>query len=460
MTLNVVILAAGKGKRMKSDLPKVLHNIAGKPMLMHVLDTASALQADTTTVVIGHEAEKVKQSCSEMEGLNFALQDPPQGTGHAVLQAVPFLNASSDEDNKTLILYGDVPLISADTLARLIDISGNGVGLLTEYLDDPTGYGRIIRNSSGLVDSIVEQKDAAPDELKIKEVNTGIICAPTALLKNWLSEIKNENAQGEYYLTDIIKFANRDSIAITATQAEHKYETAGVNSRVQLAELETQYQKNQAIALLEEGVSIADPERFIVRGRVKAESDVFIDVGCIFEGEVELGKGVRIGAYCHLKNAKIGANTRIEPYSHIEGAIVANDAIIGPYARLRPGAVLEEHSHVGNFVELKKTTLGAYSKANHLSYLGDATIGQRVNVGAGTITCNYDGANKFQTFIEDEAFIGSDTQLIAPVTIGRGATVAAGTTVMKDVPAEQLVLNKKSQEHISGWSRPTKKKEV
>ncbi|ASY29867.1 bifunctional UDP-N-acetylglucosamine diphosphorylase/glucosamine-1-phosphate N-acetyltransferase GlmU [Taylorella equigenitalis] len=459
MILNIVILAAGKGKRMKSNLPKVLHKIASKPMLMHVLDTASELQADTTTVVIGHGADKVKNACEGIENLNFALQDPPQGTGHAVLQASSFLKVGDADNSKTLILYGDVPLIQAYTLKKLIESSGAGVGLLTEYLEDPTGYGRIIRNSSGFVESIVEQKDASEDELKIKEINTGIICAPTSNLLTWLTEIKNDNAQGEYYLTDIIKFANRDGVPIIATQAYTQFETAGVNSRLQLAGLEEQYQKNKAYELLDDGVSIVDPSKFMLRGKLSCESDVTIDIGCIFEGDVEIKSGAHIGPYCIIKDSIIGSNARIEAFSHIDGATLSNDVVVGPYARLRPGTNLKDHSHVGNFMELKKTTLGSYSKANHLSYLGDATIGDRVNVGAGTITCNYDGVNKFQTIIEDEAFIGSDTQLVAPVTVGKGATVAAGTTVMKDVPASQLVLNKKTQDVISGWQRPQKKKD-
>lgn len=457
MQLNIVILAAGMGKRMQSDLPKVLHSLAGKPMLAHVIDSAKQLNPAKIIVVVGHGADTVKQRFVEQADLGFALQQPQYGTGHAVQQAVDQLVGGEQPDDMTLILYGDVPLVQAKTLERLLKAAGQGVAVLTETLVDPTGYGRIIRNEQGHVIRIVEHKDANPDELRINEVNTGILCAPTTALKNWLTRIDNHNAQGEYYLTDITALAVQDQVTVNVAQPDASWETLGVNSRIQQAQLERAWQKEQARRLLELGVTLADPDRFDLRGELICGRDVFIDVGCVFEGKVELADGVRIGSHCVLRDVNLGASTQVEAFSHLEQAKAEEHAVIGPYARLRPGAALGSHSHVGNFVELKKTRLGAYSKANHLAYLGDAQIGDRVNVGAGTITCNYDGVNKFQTIVEDDVFIGSDTQLVAPVRVGKGATLGAGTTLTKDAPDNQLTISRTRQSTIEHWKRPIKK---
>ncbi|MDY3331897.1 MAG: bifunctional UDP-N-acetylglucosamine diphosphorylase/glucosamine-1-phosphate N-acetyltransferase GlmU [Pelistega sp.] len=457
MKLNIVILAAGMGKRMQSDLPKVLHRIAGKPMLSHVIDSARQLDPTKVIVVVGHGADTVKQHFAQESDLGFALQMPQHGTGHAVQQAVDQLVGGEAAEDMTLVLYGDVPLVQASTLTALLKTASTGVGVLTETLQDPTGYGRIVRDANGLVNRIVEHKDASAEELAIKEVNTGILCAPTRLLKEWLTRIDNNNAQGEYYLTDIIGLAVKDGIPVNAAQPSANWETLGVNSRIQQAQLERLWQAEQARRLLEQGVTLADPNNFNLRGTLQCGRDVFIDTGCVFEGEVILADGVHIGPNCVLRNVSLGANTQVEAFSHLEQAKAEEHAVIGPYARLRPGASLGAHSHVGNFVELKKTRLGAYSKANHLSYLGDAVIGEKVNIGAGTITCNYDGVNKFQTIIEDGAFIGSDSQLVAPVTVGANATIGAGTTLTKDAPADKLTISRVKQLTIEGWQRPVKK---
>lgn len=458
MILNIVILAAGMGKRMQSDLPKVLHRIAGRPMLSHVIESARQLNPAKIIVVIGHGADIVKQHFVAEEDLGFALQMPQYGTGHAVQQAANQLLGGDKADDMTLVLYGDVPLVQADTLRTLLDRAGVGVGILTEILDDPTGYGRIVRDADGQVSRIVEHKDATEMERNIKEVNTGIICAPTQLLKNWLTRIDNNNAQGEYYLTDIIGLAVSDRIPVNTAHPSAAWETLGVNSRVQQAQLERFWQMEQAHRLLEKGVTLADPQHFILRGELVCGRDVFIDTGCIFEGTVTLADGVHIGPHCVLRNVTLGENTRVEAFSHLDGVSAEHSVAIGPYARLRPGASLGAYSHVGNFVELKKTRLGAYSKANHLTYLGDAIIGERVNIGAGTITCNYDGVNKFQTIIEDGAFIGSDTQLVAPVKVGTNATLGAGTTLTKDAPADKLTISRVKQLTIEHWQRPVKHK--
>ncbi|WP_322998747.1 bifunctional UDP-N-acetylglucosamine diphosphorylase/glucosamine-1-phosphate N-acetyltransferase GlmU [Castellaniella sp.] len=453
--LNIIILAAGLGKRMQSDLPKVLHPIAGQPMLSHVLDAAHTLNPDRVVVVVGHGADRV-QAAYAGQNLTFALQQPQQGTGHAVMQAVPHL-LEGDAGDTCLVLYGDVPLVQAATLQALLQARGEGLALLTETLADPSGYGRIVRDAQGRVQRIVEHKDASDAERAITEVNTGILAAPTAALRRWLGQIDNRNAQGEYYLTDIVGLAVAEGMPVAHAQPAAHWETLGVNSRVQQAQLERIWQGEQARRLLEQGVTLADPARFDLRGELVCGRDVFIDVGCVFEGRVRLADGVRVGPHCVIRDADIGAGTLLDAYSHIEGAQVGESARIGPYARLRPGADVGPEAHVGNFVELKKTRLGRGSKANHLAYLGDAVIGDRVNVGAGTITCNYDGVNKFQTIIEDDAFIGSDTQLVAPVRVGRGATLGAGTTLTRDAPADQLTLSRPRQTTVPGWKRPVRK---
>jgi len=452
--MNIVILAAGTGKRMRSALPKVLHPLAGRPLLSHVIDTARALDPVRIVVVVGHGAEQVQQAVAAPD-IAFALQAEQRGTGHAVQQALPLL----DPARPTLVLYGDVPLTKPSTLKRLTDAAAEGrYGILTVTLDDPTGYGRIVRDAGGYVTRIVEQKDATPEQLRIAEINTGIVVTPTAQLAMWLGALKNDNAQGEYYLTDVVEHAIEAGFDVVTTQPGAVWETLGVNSKAQLAELERIHQRNIADALLAAGVTLADPARLDVRGELTCGRDVSIDVNCVFEGTVTLADGVAIGANCVLRNATIGAGTRIDAFTHIEGAQVGAHAVLGPYARLRPGAVLGDESHVGNFVEVKNATLGTGSKANHLTYIGDADIGARVNVGAGTITCNYDGANKHRTVIEDDVFVGSDTQLVAPVRVGRGVTIAAGTTVWKDVPEGTLVLNEKTQVARDGYVRPVKKK--
>ncbi len=454
--LNIVILAAGLGKRMQSNLPKVLHTIAGRSMLSHVLEGARALNADSIVVVVGHGAEQVKTAFCAQADLQFALQQPQLGTGHAVQQAIPLLKEDG-EDDVTIVLYGDVPLVQLSTLQALLDARQDGLAVLTEILPDPTGYGRIVRDLNGKVCAIVEHKDANAAERAITEVNTGIIAAPTAALKRWLAQLNNNNAQGEYYLTDIIGMAVADGVEVAVAHPQASFETLGVNSRIQQAQLERLWQAEQARRQLEAGVTLADPARFDVRGQLVCGRDVFIDVGCVFEGVVTLADGVRVGPHSVLRDVEIGAGTQVEAFSHLDQAHVGQDARIGPYARLRPGAKLANHTHVGNFVEIKNTNLGEGSKANHLAYVGDADIGARVNIGAGTITCNYDGVNKFRTVIEDDAFIGSDTQLVAPVRVGRGATIGAGTTLTVDAPADQLTISRVKQTTIAGWKRPVKK---
>ena len=454
--LNIVILAAGQGKRMQSNLPKVLHPIAGRPMLTHVLDSARALGAQRIAIVVGHGAEQVKQAYAAQEDLQFALQQPQLGTGHAVLQAAPLLQASHADD-VTIILYGDVPLVQPDTLRALLNARASGVAILTEIVSDATGYGRIVRDAQGNVCAIVEHKDATPEQRAIQEVNTGIMAVPTRQLKSWLAKLTNNTAQGEYYLTDIVGLAVAEGVSVNVAHPVASFETLGVNSRQQQAELERLWQRELARRQLEAGVTIVDPARFDLRGELLCGQDVFVDVGCVFEGRVVLADGVRIGAHCVLRNVTLGAATRIESFSHLEQAEVGADAHIGPYARLRPGAKLADATHVGNFVEIKNTNLGKGSKANHLAYVGDADVGERVNIGAGTITCNYDGANKHRTTIEDDAFIGSDTQLVAPVRVGKGATLGAGTTLTRDAPAGQLTVSRAKQVTIEGWKRPVKK---
>ncbi len=455
--LNIVVLAAGQGKRMQSDLPKVLHPLAGKSMLAHVLDNARRLSPGRIVVVVGHGGERVRAAFAGEPDLLFVEQAQQLGTGHAVAQAVPQLGMDDAGQGTTMVLYGDVPLVQASSLEGLLQACNGGVALLTERLDDPAGYGRIVRDEQGRVQRIVEHKDASEKERAIQEVNTGILAAPTGKLIDWLSRLRNDNAQGEYYLTDIIGMAVADGVPVQAAHAAAGWETLGVNSRVQQAQLERIWQGEQARRLLELGVTLADPARFDLRGTLQCGRDVFIDVGCVFEGEVVLADGVRIGPHCVVRDARIGAGTNIEAFSHVQEAVVGGDARIGPYARLRPGADVGDQAHVGNFVEIKKSRLGTGSKANHLAYIGDAQVGERVNIGAGTITCNYDGVNKFRTIIEDDAFIGSDTQLVAPVTVGKGATIGAGTTLTKDAPAGRLTLSRVKQATVEGWKRPVKK---
>ena len=449
--VNVVILAAGMGKRMHSELPKVLHPLAGKSLVGHVLDTARGLSPASICVIYGHGGDQVPTAL-QADDVQFAKQAPQLGTGHAVQQALPFLNDACP----TLILAGDVPLTKLSSLQALVEAAGaDKLGILTVDLSDPTGYGRIVREA-GKICSIVEHKDASEAQRLIKEVNSGIMIMPTPKLKTWLAALNNNNAQGEYYLTDVIAMAVEDGVALVSAQPAAEWETMGVNSKVQLAQLERLYQTNLAMLLLEQGVTLLDPNRIDVRGTLRCGRDVTIDVGCVFEGDVTLDDGVQVGAYSIIKNAHIAAKASIKPYCHIDDSTVGSASQIGPYARLRPGTVLAADVHIGNFVEVKNSQIAAHTKANHLAYIGDATIGARVNLGAGTITCNYDGVNKFRTVIEDDAFIGSDSQLIAPVTVGKGATLGAGTTLSKNAPAGQLTISRARQASIEGWQRPVK----
>ena len=452
MSFSAVILAAGKGTRMYSNLPKVLHTLAGKPMVKHVIDTCSGIGANNLHLVYGHGGEQMKAALAG-EPVNWVLQAEQLGTGHAVNQACPDLA----DNEKVLILYGDVPLISPATLENLLDAQPEGgIALLTVVLDDPTGYGRIVRRNGPVV-AIVEQKDASEEQKLIKEINTGVMVANGGDLKRWLGELKNDNAQGEYYLTDIIAIAHNEGRAVEAVHPVSAIEVEGVNNRIQLARLERAFQTMQAERLLEQGVMLRDPARFDLRGELQCGHDVEIDVNVIIEGSVSLGNNVVIGAGCVLKDCEIDDNTLVRPYSVIEGATVGEDCTVGPFTRLRPGAELVGDSHVGNFVEMKKARLGKGSKANHLTYLGDAEIGDRVNIGAGTITCNYDGANKFKTEIGDDVFVGSDTQLIAPVKVAKGATIGAGATINRDVGEGELVITRAPARTVKGWKRPVKK---
>ncbi|MEO6423715.1 MAG: bifunctional UDP-N-acetylglucosamine diphosphorylase/glucosamine-1-phosphate N-acetyltransferase GlmU [Candidatus Nitrotoga sp.] len=452
--LNIVILAAGKGQRMHSDKPKVLHSLAGRPLLQHVLDTSIQLSPEMTCVVYGHGGEAVPQAMSQYEA-DFILQEPQLGTGHAVQQALTLLS----EGTFTLVLYGDVPLIQPGTLKKMLEMQ-ESLTLLTTKLSNPTGYGRIVRDSVGNVKCIVEEKDATTEQRALHEVNTGILSVPTNLLRVWLSELRNENAQGEYYLTDIVGMAVAQGIEVHTVQPAQGWEVVGVNSKMQLAELERIWQKELANQLIVTGVTLADPSRLDVRGELPCGRDVKIDVGCIFEGNVLLGNGVQVGAYSIIKCSSIGANTYIEPYSHLDQVAIGENCRIGPYARLRPGSKLHNEVHIGNFVEVKNSEIAANSKANHLSYIGDSSIGSRVNIGAGTITCNYDGANKHRTVIEDDVFIGSNTQLVAPVKIGRGATIGAGSTITSDAPEDELTLSRAKQITLPGWRRSSKRNNI
>jgi bifunctional UDP-N-acetylglucosamine pyrophosphorylase/glucosamine-1-phosphate N-acetyltransferase len=448
---------------MKSALPKVLQTLAGQPLLQYVLNTALALQGKTAKtgpiVVVGHGATDVKQflKVADFSNVSTVLQAEQKGTGHALLQALPKL----DVNEPTLVLYGDVPLTSKQTLSKLAKLADgvrgqdSAVALLTQNLSNPTGYGRIVRDVDASVKEIIEEKDASSAQKRIQEINTGIMVLPTNSLKKWLKALRASNAQGEYYLTDVIAMAVKDGVPIRTTQADAEYETVGVNSRDQLAALERIHQINQANVLMDAGVSLADPARIDIRGTLECGTDVFIDIGCVFEGCVTLATGTKVGSYCIIRNSAIGKGVTIHPYSHIDGAMVGANSLIGPYARLRPGADLANDVHIGNFVEVKNSKIAANSKANHLAYVGDSIVGSRVNIGAGTITCNYDGVNKYQTIIEDDVFIGSDTQLVAPVRVGRGATLGAGTTLTKDAPPNQLTVSRAKQISLQ-WQRPAR----
>ena len=451
--LEILILAAGKGTRMRSDLPKVLHKLAGKPLLGHVVDTAHALGAVQTCVVYGFGGEAVPQAMAD-DKLTFVLQAEQHGTGHAVKQALPQLA----DDSVTLVLYGDVPLTHTATLQPLVAAAQGGkLGLLTVTLAHPDGYGRIVREN-GAVTRIVEHKDASAAERAIQEVNTGILAVATRHLRQWIDTLKNDNAQSEYYLTDIIALAVRDGVTVETHQPAFEWEVLGVNSKAQLAELERVHQNEIARALLNDGVTLLDPARLDVRGSLACGRDVVIDVNCVFEGRVELGDDVQVGANCVLRNVTVAAGTRIDAFTLIDDARIGEANRLGPFSRIRPGTTLARDVHVGNFVEIKNSQIDDGSKVNHLSYIGDTTMGKKVNIGAGTITCNYDGAYKHRTVIEDEVFVGSDTQLVAPVTVGKGASLGAGTTLTRDAPAGELTLSRARQMTISGWVRPVKQK--
>jgi bifunctional UDP-N-acetylglucosamine pyrophosphorylase/glucosamine-1-phosphate N-acetyltransferase len=449
--LNVVILAAGQGKRMRSRLPKVLHPLAGRPLIEHVVTIARALKPARICVVYGHGGEQVPQAIPGKD-LAWVRQQPQLGTGHALAQALPHLGPGA----LTLVLYGDVPLVGEETLGAMIAGGGDRLTVLTAELDDPSGYGRIIRNRRGSITAIVEEKDASAAQRRISEVNTGIMALPTTRLKDWISRLDNHNAQREYYLTGVVPLAIEDKVLLASVKAGDRWEILGVNSKEQLAQLERIYQRRGAARLMDAGVTLADPSRLDVRGSLACGADVQIDVNCVFEGEVKLADRVEVGAHCVIRNAEIGAGTRIEPFTHIDSARIGANCRVGPYARLRPGAKLQEEVHIGNFVEVKESDIGARSKANHLAYVGDTTVGRDVNIGAGTITCNYDGATKHRTVIEDEVHIGSDVQLVAPVTVGKGATVGAGTTVWKNAAPGELTVNEKTQVTKAGWKRPQK----
>lgn len=462
--VDVVIMAAGKGTRMKSHLPKVLHRLAGRALLQHVVDTAVGLSARRVVVITGHGAAEVEAGVVHPGGgmLQFVRQEPQLGTGHAVQQAVPAL----PDDGIVVVLSGDVPLTQAETLGALIAAcGGDKLALLTIEFADPMGYGRIVRDAAGAVQAIVEHKDASEAQRQIREVYSGIMAVPARLLKPWLGRLDNQNAQGEYYLTDVVKFAVEQGLPVVGHKIGDALQVAGVNSPVQLAELERAYQQRAARSLMEQGVRLADPARFDVRGELLCGQDVEIDINCVFAGRVELGEGVRIGAHCSISNASIGPGAVIHPYTHIEGGVSARDrievgagALIGPYARLRPGAKLGDEVHIGNFVEIKAATLAQGAKANHLAYIGDAQVGARVNYGAGSITANYDGANKHTTVIGEDVHIGSNCVLVAPVTIGAGGTVGGGSTITKDTAPGTLTVARAKQVSLGNWQRPQKNK--
>lgn len=456
MNLTTIILAAGKGTRMRSQLPKVLHKIGHKPLLQHVYDLSSKLENNAIHIVIGHEAELVKKTLADLP-VNWIEQTQQLGTGHAVQQ----VQDKIDDDSIALVLYGDVPLLKIETLQLLLSKTNEEtLALLTVNLKNPTGYGRIVRDNSGKVLRIVEEKDATEMEKQITEGNTGILAVQGKALKKWLAQLNNNNAQGEYYLTDIIALAVADDFEIATSSPENEDEVLGVNDKLQLAYLERIYQLQQAQNLMRQGVTLRDPNRFDLRGDLEVGQDVEIDVNVIFEGENRIGNNVKIGANCTIKNAMIGDDVIILSNCVIENAEVGANSRVGPFARLRPETVLATDTHIGNFVEIKKSVIGQGSKVNHLSYIGDSLVGKKVNIGAGTITCNYDGVNKFQTIIEDGAFIGSDTQLVAPVTVGKNATIGAGSTITKDTPDDQLTLSRNKQLSVPHWQRPVKKEKL
>ena len=460
MSLEIVILSAGKGKRMHSDLPKVLHKVAGKSMLRHVIDTSLTLDPLKIHVVVGHGGEIVRQSLISLpqeifSKINIVEQKEQLGTGHAVNTAMPYVQ----KDSMVIVLYGDTPLTPTNDLKALLNTCPkNGMSLLTAIADNPFGYGRIIRNSDGQIEKIVEEKDANAQEKLINEVNTGMMAAPAAVFNEYLPKLNNENSQGEYYLTDLVALLRRDSKEVNPVKAPNFSVLCGVNNKIQLSFIERLYQERAAKSLLEEGVTLADPKRFDLRGTLIHGKDVFIDINVIIEGSVTLGNNVSIGAGCVLKDVSIGDNSIISPYTVMEKSELKRHTTIGPFARLRPGNVLEDEVHVGNFVEVKNSHIGFGTKAGHLSYLGDSDIGTDVNIGAGTITCNYDGANKHRTTIEDDVFVGSDTQLVAPVTVRKGATIGAGTTVTKEVPEKALVITRVRPIYFKNYQRPVKNK--
>ena len=451
MNLTVLILAAGKGTRMRSDLPKVLQPLAHKPLLGYVIDASTSFKPKQLVVVYGYGGDLVKETFSS-QNIQWVEQKEQLGTGHAVQQAIPLIH----DEGSTLILYGDVPLIDEHTIKRLIDKGQKNLAVLTFIKEDPKGYGRIVREHNQ-IQKIVEEKDCDESQKKIKEINTGIMCVPNHLLKNWLGRLNNQNSQKEYYLTDIVGLSIEDHIEVLSESADNEVSITGINSKSELAAMERSYQLMTAQKLMEQGVTIMDPNRLDIRGEVVAGQDVTIDVGCIFEGKVVLGNHVKVAAYSHIKDSFIGDHTSIEPYSHIVDSSVGAHCRIGPFARLRPGTKLQNHVHIGNFVEIKNSEVNDDTNINHLSYVGDSLVGKSVNIGAGTITCNYDGANKHPTTIEDDVFIGSNTALVAPVKIGKGATIAAGSTITKDAPPGDLTVSRGKQTSISGWKKPTKK---
>lgn len=450
MSLNVVILAAGKGTRMHSDKPKVLQPLSNKSILQHVLDTSNLLQTNNIIIVTGYKSDLIKTSISDPK-ISWRLQDKQLGTGHAVKQSIPDLS-----NEKTLILYGDVPLIEKSDLQKLIKAADSGLAVMTFIKDNPYGYGRIERRQ-GKIHAIIEEKDSTEEQRKITEINTGIMAVNTKYLISWLGKLNNENSQNEYYLTDIVKLAVKDGIIISSHTAKNELSITGVNSKKELAFIERGFQLKKAEELMSKGVTLIDPNRIDIRGELICGKEVSIDIGCVFEGKVTLGNNVQVKPYSIIKDSYIAENTTIEPFSHIDSSKVGPACRIGPYARLRPGSILEGSAHIGNFVEIKNSAINFGTKINHLSYIGDSEIGKNVNIGAGTITCNYDGINKHKTIIEDNVFVGSDTQIVAPLKIGKGATIGAGSTITKDVPEENLTLSRSQQKTISGWVKPEKK---